>query len=58
MGNDTQSFQGSAGVRVYIEFDISVGDLDESAIDDLIADWTYEMRSSRRLNLWNINYDK
>ena len=45
-------------MRVDISFDIDVTDLNESAIDDLIADWTYEMRSSRRLRpeTWRINY--
>jgi hypothetical protein len=46
-------------MRVLISMDLDVGDLDESAIDDLIADWTYPFRVSRRLRTgsWICRYD-
>lgn len=42
---------------VSINFDLDVGDLDEGQVHDLVADWTYLMRASKRLGSWSINYN-
>lgn len=44
-------------MKVKIEFDMDIYHSDnDSLIHDLIGDWTYEMRSTRRLNNWKIDY--
>ena len=46
-------------VKVQIEFELEVGEkFPPSALDDLISDWTYEMRVSRFLvpGSWRIDY--
>lgn len=43
---------------ITIDLDIEIySDDDEGKLDDLIDDWTYEMRATRRLKQWNISYD-
>lgn len=42
-------------MKVTIEFEIDAYDLNESAADDLLDDWTYEIRTTRRLKSWNID---
>ena len=46
-------------MRVSISLELDVSDLNEDAIHDLVADMTYEMRSSRRLRdySWDCNYN-
>lgn len=45
-------------MKVRIEFELDVADLDESATDDLLADFTHEIRASRRLRTgtWRIDF--
>ena len=45
-------------MRVSIEFELDVDGMDEGQIDDLIADYTYDMRTSKylRTGSWRINY--
>lgn len=46
-------------MKVDISFDLDVSGMNESAIDDLLADWTYEMRVSKRLvyGTWKCDYE-
>jgi hypothetical protein len=46
-------------MKVIIEFELDKGDMNADAIHDLIADWTFDMRVSRRLvsGTWKIKYD-
>ena len=44
-------------MRVVISLELDVEDMTESGIHDYLADLTYEMRVSRRLQDWYIAYD-
>lgn len=42
-------------MKVYAEFEVDTSDLSDYEIDELLSQWTHEIRVSRRLISWNIS---